>query len=92
MKKTITKKELLAKCRKDLKRYYDMGYVEGVAYGYTKAQKEKEQQEKPDLNDPVGWIMKLNNEGQLTVHEGSLLSFTIQQLFGVKHEMNVFRK
>lgn len=48
--------------------------------------------EKPNPDGPLGWVMTLNNEGQLTVHVGSELSYKIQQAFGVKHENNVFER
>ena len=48
------------------------------------------QKERPSPNGPLGWIMTLNNEGELTVHMGSALSYRIQEAFNVKHEKNVF--
>lgn len=52
--------------------------------------KDKEEIEKPSPDGPLGWIMTLNNQGELTVHMGSGLSYKIQKAFGVKHEKNVF--
>jgi len=46
--------------------------------------------EKPDPDGPLGWIMTLNNQGELTVHMSSVLSHRIQKAFDVKHEKNVF--
>lgn len=51
-----------------------------------------EKKELPNPDGPLGWIMTLNNQGELTVHPGSSLSIKICQSFGVKHKMNVFTK
>jgi hypothetical protein len=56
--------------------------------GYERGKEE----ERPDKNGPLGWIMTLNNTGQLTVHGGSGLARRICEAFGVKHELNVFLK
>lgn len=51
-----------------------------------------EKKELPNPDGPLGWIMTLNNQGELTVHPGSSLSIKICQSFRVKHEKNVFIK
>jgi len=57
-----------------------------------KTKTKKELREKPDPNGPLGWIMTLNNQGELTVHQNSGLAVKICKQFDVKHERNVFLK
>ena len=52
----------------------------------------KKKKELPNPDGPLGWIMTLNNQGELTVHQESALSYKIQKAFRVKHEKNVFYK